>query len=56
MALLLATACLCINPIAISQTSPPSPQTRANSPDAQEPPVRLKTDLIEVRAVVTDHA
>jgi VWFA-related protein len=56
MALLLATACLCVTPIAVSQTSPASPQKRANSSDTQEPPVRLKTDLIEVRAVVTDHA
>lgn len=56
MALLLATACLCFSPVTIAQTSPSSPQTPVSHPDAQEPPVRLKTDLLEVRAVVTDHA
>ena len=56
IALLLAAACLNVSPITLAQTPNPSPQTQANSPDAQEPTVRLKTDLIEVRAVVTDHA
>src|ERR1700754_1383666 len=54
MALLLTIAGLGSIQSAVAQTSP---QTPANRPDAQQDsPVRLKTDLLEVRAVITDRA